>query len=124
MSHWPMAAAIAAELVCLVGCGPRGAPRTCSGDSECSSGSLCAQGVCTELRADDCRRVACTISIVAPSSSAFTDGTVAFQVNVSGTVPDTVELLEDGGPLAKLSPPYQYTWDTSTASEGTHEVVA
>src|SRR6266542_3781277 len=113
MRHWPKAAAIGAALVCIAGCGPLGKPRPCSGDADCSSGSFCAQGVCTDMRADDCRRVACTVSIVAPSSVALTDGVVAFQISVSGTVPDMVELLRDGGPLATLTAPYAYTWDTS-----------
>jgi Bacterial Ig-like domain/Bacterial Ig domain len=124
MRQWPRAAAVGAILVCLASCGPLGRPRACSVDADCSSGSFCAQGSCTDMRADDCRRVACTVSIVAPGSTAYTEGAVAFQVSISGTVPDTVELLRDGGPLATLTPPYQYTWDTSAEAEGTHEIVA
>jgi hypothetical protein len=124
MRHWPKAAAIGAALVCIASCGPLGTPRSCTGDSDCSSSSVCAQGVCADMRADDCRRVACAVSIVAPSSTSFTGGAVAFQVSISGTVPDKVELLRDGSPLATLPPPFLYTWDTSAEGEGSHEIVA
>ncbi len=70
MSKAPVAAAVAVAFVCLAACGPLGRPRLCAGDGDCASGSFCAQGVCVDMRADDCRRVACTVSIVAPSSAA------------------------------------------------------
>src|SRR5512143_2575888 len=104
MGQWPKAAAVGAILICLASCGPLGRPRACSVDADCSSGSFCAQGSCTDMRADDCRRVPCTVSIAAPGSTAYTEGAVAFQVSISGTVPDTVELLRDGGSLATLTP--------------------
>ncbi|MEM9073076.1 MAG: Ig-like domain-containing protein [Myxococcota bacterium] len=61
----------------------------------------------------------------APSSDSFyTNSSVSFQFTVEPTVVDGVELLVDGAAFADLVPPYSYVLDTTSLSEGAHEVVA
>jgi hypothetical protein len=60
----------------------------------------------------------------AAAQPALHQGTVSFQVVVSGGEPDAVELLANDKPLAVLVPPYQLTWDTNGHPEGTYQVIA
>lgn len=64
------------------------------------------------------------VNISSPSSDTHTNGSVTFQVAVSGGTPDTVELMRDGEVLVNLSPPYTYTWDTTSEPEGAYEITA
>lgn len=67
---------------------------------------------------------ALTVQITSPNRDVTTNGLVSFQVFVSGGTPDAVQLLMDGKPFATLSPPYQYTLNTSSLSEDTYEFSA
>ncbi len=64
------------------------------------------------------------VVITSPSSPHHTNGTVSFQVQVTGGVPDTVELLNGGVPFATLQAPYSYGWDTRSVAEGQHTITA
>src|SRR4030095_11759306 len=65
-----------------------------------------------------------TVEITSPRSTVYTRESVTVQVNVSGGIADRLELLRDGIPLVTLDVPYQYGWDTTTETEGEHELVA
>jgi Bacterial Ig-like domain/Bacterial Ig domain len=64
------------------------------------------------------------LSITTPSADAFTNATQNVQVTVSGGTAQSVVLLKDGKPLATLSAPFSYAWDTTAETEGPHELVA
>jgi Bacterial Ig-like domain len=65
-----------------------------------------------------------TLTITSPNATAYTKGTLTVQVGVSGGVPGSVTLLKNSVPLATLSAPYQYVWDTTTDPEGTYILTA
>lgn len=98
-------------------------PLACSNDSNCTSPEKCVDGLCQPI-SGDCRQIPCSISIARPSTTTYTNGPVAFELNLVGAVPDKVELLENGAPMDPLSPPYRYTWDTSTRAEATYQITA
>ncbi len=64
------------------------------------------------------------VSIISPELEVHGSGSVVIQVVVEGCMPETVQLLLDGEPLAMLVPPFQYTWDTTWAAEGPREIIA
>jgi hypothetical protein len=64
------------------------------------------------------------VAITSPSATIYTNGTVNVQLLVANGVPDSVQLLLDNTPLAALSAPYQYAWDTTSQPEGMHTLVA
>lgn len=63
------------------------------------------------------------VEIARPTGTTYTRGTVSFALEVTGD-PASVELVVDGARLAGVEPPYEPTWDTTTADEGSHEVTA
>ncbi|GIW31891.1 MAG: hypothetical protein KatS3mg071_2065 [Meiothermus sp.] len=64
-----------------------------------------------------------SVRITSPTTTVATKGSVTFQVVAEGG-PETVELLRDGSPLVTLTPPYSYTWDTTSTPEGTYTITA
>lgn len=64
------------------------------------------------------------VSITTPELEFHGSGPVVIQVVVEECEPDAVDLLVDGELLARLAPPFQYTWDTTLAAEGRREIVA
>jgi hypothetical protein len=64
------------------------------------------------------------VSITTPELEFHGSGPLVIQVVVEGCVPDAVDLLVDGELLARIVPPFQYTWDTTLATEGRREIVA
>ena len=67
------------------------------------------------------------ISIATPQSGTVLTGTVAVSANASSNTTITgVRLLLDGVPLASLStiPPYSFAWNTTSAANGAHTLVA
>jgi hypothetical protein len=66
---------------------------------------------------------AVAVTIGTPAMDIYTHGSVNVQVVVTGPA-DSVALLVDGNPLATVTAPYQYTWDTSGVAEGPHMLVA
>jgi len=68
-----------------------------------------------------------TVSITAPSSGATVSGTVSVTANASDNVGVTsVQFQLDGANLgaALTASPYSTSWDTTTASNGTHALTA
>ena len=70
-----------------------------------------------------------TVSITAPANGAFVTGIVPIDAtatdNVGGTGVAKVEFYVDGTLKGTdTTPPYGYSWDTSTATEGVHQLVA
>jgi hypothetical protein len=65
-----------------------------------------------------------TVELTSPPGRVYTRGMVTLQVVVSGGTADSVTLLLDGQPLATLAAPLQYSWDTATFAEGSHQVLA
>ncbi|HEY3177132.1 MAG TPA: Ig-like domain-containing protein [Candidatus Polarisedimenticolia bacterium] len=68
-----------------------------------------------------------TVSITAPAASAILVGTVAVQAAASDDVGVAgVQIQLDGGDLgAELtSPPYAFSWDTTSSSDGAHTLSA
>lgn len=59
-----------------------------------------------------------SVSLSSPSGTAYTNGSLTVQANVTGGTPESLELLRNGTSLAVLTAPYAYTWDTSTLNEG------
>ncbi|MCE9669014.1 Ig-like domain-containing protein [Myxococcus stipitatus] len=57
------------------------------------------------------------------TSTRFTNGKLNISVELSGPVPDTVELLVDGAPVLTLLPPYRIRWDTQELDEGERELL-
>ena len=64
------------------------------------------------------------VSITSPTGTVFVRENVTVQINVSGGTPDGVELLKDGGVLATLVPPYQYTWNVTNEPERSYTLSA
>jgi hypothetical protein len=63
------------------------------------------------------------VRLITPSETAYTNGTLALQLEVTGTPPDNVELLlDDAQVLAELTPPYTFQWDTTSVPEGQHYI--
>ena len=65
-----------------------------------------------------------TVGLSSPAGTAYTNGTLNVQVTVSGGTPDSLELLRNNAPLATLSAPYSYTWETGTLAEGGYSLSA
>jgi hypothetical protein len=59
-----------------------------------------------------------TVGLSSPAGTAYTNGTLNVQATVTGGTPESLELLRNGTPLATLSAPYTYAWDTSALAEG------
>jgi Bacterial Ig domain len=59
-----------------------------------------------------------TVNLSSPSGTAYTNGTLNVQATVTSGTPDSLELLRNGTPLANLTAPYSYAWDTSALPEG------
>ncbi len=59
-----------------------------------------------------------SVSLSSPSGTAYTNGSLTVQANVTGGTPESLELLRNGTSLAILTAPYAYAWDTSALSEG------
>ena len=59
-----------------------------------------------------------TVGLSSPSGTAYTNGTLNVQATVTGGTVDSLELLRNGTPLASLTTPYTYAWDTSALAEG------
>lgn len=58
-------------------------------------------------------------------SKLYVRGSVQLQVAVEGGTAESVEILKDGIPLARLSgPAYLYTWDTTQVEEGEYQLTA
>jgi hypothetical protein len=66
------------------------------------------------------------IAIARPASPTYTNKAIEIGINVSGSGPSpAVQLLDNGILLTTLSTnPYVFTWDTTTAAEGSHQLVA
>jgi hypothetical protein len=64
------------------------------------------------------------VRILRPNGRVHIRASVHIQVEALGDAVSQVELLKDGEPLASLSAPYAYTWDTTTVPEGTHVLTA
>ncbi|MFP2907131.1 Ig-like domain-containing protein [Pyxidicoccus sp. 3LFB2] len=65
-----------------------------------------------------------TVTFAGPLGTAYVRSAITFDVQVEGGEADSVELLKDGAPLATLTAPYAYTWDTSSVPEGTYALTA
>jgi protocatechuate 3,4-dioxygenase beta subunit len=61
-----------------------------------------------------------TVALASPTGTVHVRGAVEVQLTVAGGPPSAVELLKDGAVLARLSPPYHYTWETAAEAEGAH----
>jgi hypothetical protein len=67
------------------------------------------------------------ITIVSPTSPAYTNKAVTIQVSVTDTggASHDVRLLKNGTMLADLgAPPYSYDWDTTREAEASYQIVA
>jgi hypothetical protein len=66
-----------------------------------------------------------SVTITSPSTDkAYVRLGLAVQLFVDGGSPDTVDLLLDGQPLARLTAPYAYVWDVSSLAEGEYTLTA
>jgi hypothetical protein len=67
-----------------------------------------------------------TITIVSPTSPAYTKGSVSVTVAVStdAGLPEQIEILKDGTAFRTLTAALTFEWDTSGDAEGPHELVA
>jgi hypothetical protein len=63
-----------------------------------------------------------TVNISSPAGTAYTNGTLNVQATVTGGTPESLELLRDSTPLASLSAPNAYAWDTSALPEGSYSL--
>jgi len=67
-------------------------------------------------------------TVVQPSSVVATNSArpLPIEVTIDGPVPDSVDILVDGTPIAQLGPQFFYRafWDSSTFSEGSHLISA
>lgn len=64
------------------------------------------------------------LEISSPNETAYTNGAITIQVATWGDRPEKVELLRNGEVLARIAPPFQYTWDTTADAEGQYEITA
>lgn len=77
----------------------------CPADGGCPSGSF-------------------SVAIASPSADTYTNGTLEFQVTVTGGTADSVELEANGVSLEQLSAPYSFSWDTGNVDEDEYTVIA
>lgn len=64
-----------------------------------------------------------SVSFLEPTApTVYTNGSVLFRAQVSGGAARNVELLQGTEVLATLTPPYEYTWDTTALPEGSHSL--
>lgn len=100
----------------LLSCSESLPTRDCEVDADCGVGQMCGAGVC---------RVGLQLAFLSPLSGlAIQGGKVEIQLQVSGGEPSEIEITVNDGPLAKLTPPFQYQWDTSQVPEGTYTLKA
>lgn len=65
------------------------------------------------------------VRITEPVSPAFVAaGSLGIQVEVTGPVPELVELLDGTAVLTALDSPYRYEWAVDAVAEGSHELTA
>lgn len=102
---------LVALLVALGGVG-------CSIDNRKLSNAACAAD------AGACPSGSFSVAIVSPSGETYANGTLEIQVTVTGGTADRVELEADGAPVAELSPPYTYAWDTTLVDEDEYMLIA
>jgi hypothetical protein len=62
-----------------------------------------------------------TVSLTQPSTTVYTNATVAVQAVIGGN-PDSVELLKNNTVLATLPSPYGFSWNTSSEPEASYEL--
>ncbi|MGE6757113.1 Ig-like domain-containing protein [Corallococcus interemptor] len=60
------------------------------------------------------------IKWLSPDAGASSNGALKVRIEVTGPVPERVELLVDGTPLTQLVAPYEFKWETWSVAEGTH----
>jgi hypothetical protein len=66
-----------------------------------------------------------SISITAPTSPLYTNGSVSVAVSVEGRTETSIVLQANGGPIATLAPTQNtFQWDTTTTPEGSYDVTA
>ncbi|WP_257458116.1 Ig-like domain-containing protein [Archangium lipolyticum] len=65
-----------------------------------------------------------TVKLTAPTGTIYTSGSVFISVDVGGGTPESVQIFKDEVEIATLSPPYTYTWNTATESEGSYKITA
>ncbi len=65
-----------------------------------------------------------SIAITAPIGTLYTSGPVSISVAVQGGTPELVQLFKGAVELARLSPPYTYTWKTEAEPEGSYTLTA
>ncbi|MFY2556124.1 Ig-like domain-containing protein [Corallococcus terminator] len=58
------------------------------------------------------------------TSRRVTNGSVDVRIELTGPVPELVELLVDGERVATMLPPYRTQWNTQVLAEGQHELHA
>ena len=69
-----------------------------------------------------------SVRLVRPAGASSTNSQspLDFMIEVDGNVPDSVELLVDGAPVATFTPQFFYRgfWDSASFAEGTHTLQA
>ena len=67
-----------------------------------------------------------TLVITSPANDTHTNASVSVTVAVDqgATPPDQIALLENGTMITALSPPFDYSWDTTKVAEGTYSLIA
>jgi hypothetical protein len=67
-----------------------------------------------------------TIAISSPTATTYTNKAVAIQVTATPAddPPAEVQILRDGATLVSVPPPFSYTWETASETEGPHQISA
>ncbi len=119
VAHWNALARLASGVfvTLVVACGSSsgggtGCPAECG-----SSGGSCLNGQCP---------VTLTLTIVSPAQATLTNSSTPVPVNVrvAGGSPAAVAIWVDELEIVKVGSPYEYSWDTSTTTEGVHALWA
>ncbi|MFB1482412.1 Ig-like domain-containing protein [Corallococcus sp. RDP092CA] len=61
-----------------------------------------------------------SITWLSPEAGASINGALEIRMEVTGPVPERVELWVDGTPVAQLVAPYEFSWETWSVAEGLH----